>query len=62
MRVAEIIRRAIEIGERNGRITFGELDRVCRGVIQPEEIELQPEEIDRILHALSEAEIHLDEQ
>lgn len=55
MRVQEIIQRAIEVGERNGKITFGELDQLCGGGLEPEDIE-------RILNALSEAGIWLEEK
>jgi hypothetical protein len=55
MDVPEIIRRAIKIGERNGRITFDELDQLCGSAIQAEDIE-------RIFHALSEAGVSLEEQ
>ncbi|WGS17384.1 MULTISPECIES: RNA polymerase sigma factor region1.1 domain-containing protein [unclassified Bradyrhizobium] len=53
MNVPELIRRAIEIGERNGKITFDELNQLCGS-------ELDPEDIERILNALSEAGIWLE--
>jgi len=52
--VPEIIRQAIEIGERNGRITFDELNKVCGSGLEPEDIE-------RILNALSEAGIWVED-
>ncbi|XUM20412.1 RNA polymerase sigma factor region1.1 domain-containing protein [Bradyrhizobium oligotrophicum S58] len=55
MRVSEIIRRAIEIGERKGRITFDELNAICSGST------VEPEDIERIIQALSDAEIWLEE-
>ncbi|MBR0875050.1 RNA polymerase subunit sigma-70 [Bradyrhizobium tropiciagri] len=55
MSVPEIIRRAIEFGERNGKITFDELNQLCdSGVLAPKDIEW-------ILNALSEAEIRIEE-
>lgn len=55
MSVPGIIRRAIEIGERNGKITFDELNHLGAGTV------LEPEDIERILSALSEAGIWLGE-
>lgn len=54
MSVAEVIRRAIEIGERNGRMTFAELNQLC------DSGELDPKDIERILNALSEAGIWIE--
>ncbi|WP_063996710.1 RNA polymerase sigma factor region1.1 domain-containing protein [Bradyrhizobium sp.] len=54
MNVAEVIRRAIEIGERNGKITFAELNRLC------DSRELDPQDIERIFNALSEAGIWIE--
>ena len=54
MSLQDIIRRAIEIGERNGRITFDELNELCDGRV------LDPKDIDRILNALSEAGIWIE--
>ncbi|RXT44836.1 RNA polymerase subunit sigma-70 [Bradyrhizobium betae] len=54
MSVPEIIRRATEIGERNGKITFDELNELCGNGIEPEDIE-------RILNALSDAEVWIEE-
>jgi hypothetical protein len=51
--VPEIIRRAVEIGERNGKITFGELDQLCGSGLDAKDIE-------RILNALSEAGIWVE--
>ena len=55
MRLSDIIRRAIEIGERDGEITFDELDQLCGNDIRPEDIE-------DIFSALSDAGIHLVEE
>jgi hypothetical protein len=52
--VPEIIRQAIEIGQRNGKMTFGELDLLCGGGLEAKDIE-------RILNALSNAGIWLEE-
>jgi hypothetical protein len=52
--VPEIIRQAIEIGQRNGKMTFGELDQLCGGGLEAKDIE-------RILNALSNAGIWLEE-
>lgn len=54
MNVPEIIRRAIEIGERNGKITFDELNQLC------DSEELDPKDIERILNTLSEAGIWIE--
>lgn len=54
MNVPEIIRRAIETGERNGRITFDELNQLCDSGV------LDPKDIGRILNALSEAKIWIE--
>ncbi|MDF0516379.1 RNA polymerase sigma factor region1.1 domain-containing protein [Bradyrhizobium yuanmingense] len=50
----EIIRRAIEIGTLDGRITFDELNKLCEGAM------LDPKDIDLILNALSEAGIWIE--
>ena len=55
MNVPEIIRRAIEIGERNGRISFDELNQLC------DSRALDPKDIERVLNALSEAGIWIEE-
>ncbi|MCA1373000.1 MULTISPECIES: RNA polymerase sigma factor region1.1 domain-containing protein [Bradyrhizobium] len=55
MLVPDIIRRAIEIGERSGKITFDQLNQICEGRV------LSPEDIDRILSAVSEAGIRIEE-
>ncbi|MGY3035667.1 DNA-binding MarR family transcriptional regulator [Bradyrhizobium sp. USDA 4354] len=55
MSVPEIIRRAIEIGQRDGKITFDELNELRDSRV------LDPKDIDRILNALSEAGIGLKE-
>ncbi len=54
MRVPEIIRQAIEIGERTGKITFDELNRLGGSGLEAEDIE-------RILNAVSEAGIRIEE-
>jgi hypothetical protein len=54
MGMPEIIRRAIEIGERNGKITFNELDHLCDSGV------LDPKDIERILNTLSEAGIWIE--
>ncbi|MCA1514163.1 MULTISPECIES: RNA polymerase sigma factor region1.1 domain-containing protein [Bradyrhizobium] len=54
MSVPEIIRRAIEIGQRDGKITFDELNELCDSRV------LDPKDIDRILSALSEAGIWIE--
>ncbi|MDE5445374.1 RNA polymerase subunit sigma-70 [Bradyrhizobium sp. CSA207] len=54
MSVAEIIRRAIEIGERNGKITFDELNQLC------DSRELDPKDIERVLNALSAAGVWIE--
>jgi len=54
MDVPKIIRQAIEIGERNDKITFDELNQLCGSGLEAEDIE-------RILNALSEAGIWLEE-
>ncbi|GMO38985.1 MULTISPECIES: RNA polymerase sigma factor region1.1 domain-containing protein [Bradyrhizobium] len=54
MSVPEIIRQAIEIGERNGKITFDELNQLCDSRV------LGPKDIERILNALSEAGIWVE--
>ena len=45
MSVPEIIRRAIEVGERNGKITFDELNQLCESTV------LDPKDIERVLNA-----------
>jgi hypothetical protein len=54
MNVPEIIRRAIEIGEQNGKITFDELNQLCDGRV------LDPKDIERILSTLSQAGIWIE--
>jgi hypothetical protein len=54
MNVPEIIRRAIEIGERNGKITFDELNQLCDSGV------LDPKDIERIFNTLSEAGIWIE--
>ncbi|MDH2386709.1 RNA polymerase sigma factor region1.1 domain-containing protein [Bradyrhizobium sp. CER78] len=55
MSVPEIIRRAIEIGERNGKITFDELNQLCDSAL------LNAKDIERIINAVSEAGIWIEE-
>jgi hypothetical protein len=47
-----VIRRTIEIGHRTGFITFNQLNELCKGKIEPEDIEA-------LLGALSAAGIHV---
>ncbi|MCA1411178.1 RNA polymerase subunit sigma-70 [Bradyrhizobium sp. NBAIM20] len=54
MSVPEISRRAIEIGQRDGKITFDELNELCDSRV------LDPKDIDRILSALSKAGIWIE--
>jgi len=54
MKVPDIIRRAIEIGERNGRLTFDELNELCGTGMEPEDVE-------DILSALNDAGIWIEE-
>ncbi|MCK1617693.1 RNA polymerase subunit sigma-70 [Bradyrhizobium sp. 159] len=54
MNVSEIIRRAIEIGRPDGKITFDELNELCDSRV------LDPKDIDRFLNALSEAGIWIE--
>ena len=53
--VREIIRRAIQIGKRDGRITFDELNELCESATP------DSEEIELILNTLSEADIRIEE-
>ncbi|WP_316191745.1 MULTISPECIES: RNA polymerase sigma factor region1.1 domain-containing protein [unclassified Bradyrhizobium] len=46
MHLSDIIRRAIEIGERKGWITFDELNEICPGS------EVESEDIERLMEAL----------
>ena len=55
MHISDIIRRAIEIGERKGWISFDELNQICDGST------VESEDIERIMHALSDAGIRLEE-
>jgi hypothetical protein len=56
MHISDIIRRAIAIGERKGWVTFDELNQICSGST------VEPEDIERIIHALSDAGIRLEEE
>jgi hypothetical protein len=56
MGISEIIRRAIEIGERNGKVTFDDLNALC------DAREIQPEDIERVLNALDQAGISVEDQ
>ncbi|WP_315776687.1 MULTISPECIES: RNA polymerase sigma factor region1.1 domain-containing protein [unclassified Bradyrhizobium] len=55
MQISDVIRHAIEIGERKGWITFDELNALCPGKT------VDPEGIERIMQALSDAGIRLEE-
>ncbi|WP_298881238.1 RNA polymerase sigma factor region1.1 domain-containing protein [uncultured Bradyrhizobium sp.] len=54
MNVPEVIRRAVEIGKLDGRITFDELNKLCDGAM------LDPKDIERILNALTGAGIWIE--
>ncbi|WP_315719491.1 MULTISPECIES: RNA polymerase sigma factor region1.1 domain-containing protein [unclassified Bradyrhizobium] len=56
MQMSDIIRHAIEIGERKGWITFDELNALCPGST------VEPEDIERLMEALSDAGIRLEEE
>ncbi|MGJ5177033.1 RNA polymerase sigma factor region1.1 domain-containing protein [Bradyrhizobium oligotrophicum] len=56
MQISDIIRQAVEVGERKGRITFDELNALCPGNT------IEPEDIERIIQALSDADIRLEEE
>jgi len=53
MGLQEIIRKAIEIGNRTGFITFDQLNEICDGN------SLGPEDVEAVMVALSEAEINV---
>lgn len=55
MSLSEIIKQAIGIGVQNGRITFGQIDDLFQGR------KTEPEEIEELMAALSEAEIWVEE-
>ncbi|MGJ4894696.1 RNA polymerase sigma factor region1.1 domain-containing protein [Bradyrhizobium oligotrophicum] len=55
MKISDSIRNAIAIGERKGWITFDELNALCPGST------VEPEDIERIMRALSDAGIRLEE-
>jgi hypothetical protein len=40
MKLAEVIRRAIELGERNGTLTFDQLNELVPSNLAPEDIEM----------------------
>ncbi|WP_316176461.1 MULTISPECIES: RNA polymerase sigma factor region1.1 domain-containing protein [unclassified Bradyrhizobium] len=54
MQIFDVIRQAIEIGEK-GWITFDELNALCPANT------VDPEDIERIMRALSDAGIRLEE-
>ncbi|MGJ4887024.1 RNA polymerase sigma factor region1.1 domain-containing protein [Bradyrhizobium sp. HKCCYLRH3099] len=54
MQLSDIIRRAIEIGERKGFVTFDELNEICPATCAPEDIE-------QVMEALSDAGIRVEE-
>jgi hypothetical protein len=56
MQISDIIRRAIQIGERKGWITFDELNALCPASM------VKSEDIERIMQALSDAEIRIEEE
>jgi DNA-binding Xre family transcriptional regulator len=56
MGLSQIIQRAMEIGEPNGTITFDQLNELCCG------LNLEPEDIDRLLAALNEKGVRLVNQ
>ena len=55
MGVEDTIRKALEVGDRNGTITFEQLNAIC----DPEKI--KPEDIECVMNALSEAGIRIEE-
>jgi hypothetical protein len=56
MRISVIIRRAIELGEPKGEITFDQLTELCGPAVDAE-----PEDIERLIAALSDAGIKIVE-
>jgi RNA polymerase primary sigma factor len=54
MPMSDIIRRAIEIGERKGFVTFDELNEICPATGAAEDIE-------QVMQALSDAGIRVEE-
>ncbi|MGJ5133408.1 RNA polymerase sigma factor region1.1 domain-containing protein [Bradyrhizobium oligotrophicum] len=56
MQISHVIRQAIAIGERKGWITFDELNALCAGST------VEPEDIERVIQALSDADIRLEEE
>jgi RNA polymerase primary sigma factor len=56
MGVEDTIRKAIEVGERNGAITFEQLNAIC----DPKK--MKSEDIERVMNALSEAGIRIEEE
>jgi ClpX C4-type zinc finger/Sigma-70 factor, region 1.1 len=57
MRLEEIIEKAVGIGKRSGFITFDELNELCDG-----EPKLEPEDIEALFAALSDAEINVTDE
>jgi hypothetical protein len=60
MELREIIRRAVEIGERTGFITFKQLNELCPLEVGPAP-EVGPEVIKQLFAALSENDIRVVE-
>ena len=56
MKGSDIIRRAIELGKPNGEITFDQLNELCGP-----DTGMEPEDIERLIVALSDAGINLVE-
>ncbi|MGJ5092604.1 RNA polymerase sigma factor region1.1 domain-containing protein [Bradyrhizobium oligotrophicum] len=56
MQISHIIRQAIAIGERKGWITFDELNEICPGNT------VASEDIERLMEALSDAGIRLEQE
>jgi hypothetical protein len=40
MKLAEVIRKAIELGDRNGTLTFDQLNELVPSGLEPEDIEM----------------------
>jgi hypothetical protein len=56
MTLAELIRRAIEVAEPTGTITFDQLNKLAPSY------QIEPEDIEALLSALSDADIQLVEE
>lgn len=55
MRISEVIKRAIEMGSLNGRLTFDQINDLFLGN------EAEPEEIEQLMLALRDADIDVVE-